>query len=190
MDGADDVFAEECLSAAMFAEHTADGLGLVEEVADFVDEGGLAAEVDGALAAVFTPGESEVGAETPAAVGAPSGGDRALGGEAEWVFAEEGEGWVVFWGDVHGQGVVIWRGSSIEGMNDWGCQGSGFRVQEGRVRNWVLVNKAVVLPVAEFGFRTEGSQGNEGAIGVGYRGEDSGVFWGVVVWRFVQVVRD
>ena len=70
------------------------GLGLVEESADFVDEGALAAEVDGALAAVFAPGEPVVGAEVAAAVGAPGGGDRALGGEAGGGFAEESEGGV------------------------------------------------------------------------------------------------
>ena len=102
VDGADDVFSEEGLSAAMFAEHSSDSLGLVEEAADFVDEVALAAEVDGALAAVFTPGEAVVGAEASAAVGSPGGGDSALGGEAGGVFAEEGEGWVVVWGGVHG----------------------------------------------------------------------------------------
>ena len=101
LDGADDVFSEEGLPAAVFAEHAADGLGVVEEAADFVDKGALAAEVDGALTAVFAPGESVVGSEAATAVGAPCGGDGALGGEAEWVFAEEGEGWVVFGGGVH-----------------------------------------------------------------------------------------
>ena len=82
LDGADDVFFEEGLSAAMLAEHAADGLGLVEEAADFVDEGALAAEVDGALSAVFAPGEAVVWAEASAAVGSPGFGDGALGGEA------------------------------------------------------------------------------------------------------------
>ena len=94
--GADDVFSEEGQPAAVFAEHAAGDLGVVEEAADFVDKGALAAQVDGALTAVFAPGESVVGAETPAAVGAPSGGDGALGGEAEWIIAEESEGGVVF----------------------------------------------------------------------------------------------
>ena len=58
LEGADDVFAEEDLSAAVFAEHAAGSLGLVEELADLVDEGPGAAEVDGALPAVFAPGEA------------------------------------------------------------------------------------------------------------------------------------
>ncbi len=95
LEGADDVFFEEGLSAAMFGEHAADGLGLVEEAANFIDKRALAAEVEGALAAVFAPGEAVVWAEASAAVGSPGGDDGALVGEAGGFFAEEGEGGVV-----------------------------------------------------------------------------------------------
>lgn len=101
LEGADDVFLELGLFAAVLADHAADGLGLVEEAADFVDEGARAAEVDGTLPAVFSPGEAVVRAEASAAVGAPGFDDGALGGEAGGVFAEEGEGFVVFWIYIH-----------------------------------------------------------------------------------------
>jgi hypothetical protein len=101
LEGADDVFFELGLSAAMLADHAADGLGLVEEATDFVDEGALAAEIDGALSAVFAPGEAVVGTEASAAVGSPGGDDGPLGGEAGGFFAEEGEGGVVSWVHEH-----------------------------------------------------------------------------------------
>ncbi len=101
LEGSDDVFFELGLSAAVFADHAAGGLGLVEEAANLVDEGALAAEVDGALSAVFAPGEAVVGAEASAAVGSPGGDDGALVGEAGGFFAEEGEGGVALRGRVH-----------------------------------------------------------------------------------------
>lgn len=101
LDGADDVFSEQGLSTAMFAEHAANGLGLVEETAGFFEEGALAAEVDGTLSAVLAPGEAVVGAKASAAVSAPSFGDGALGSEAEGILAKEGEGFVVLLGYGH-----------------------------------------------------------------------------------------
>ena len=103
LNGADDVFAEESLPAAVFAEHAADGLGLVEESSDFVDDRALATKVDGSLAAVFAPGEAVVGAEASPAVGAPGGDDGSLGGEAEWIFAEEVDCGVVLGRFGHGR---------------------------------------------------------------------------------------
>ena len=147
LDGADDVFAEEGLSSAVFAEHAADGLGLVEESADFVDEGTVAAEVDGALAAVFAPSEAEVGSEAAAAVGAPGGGDGALGGEAERVFAEEGEGRVVFGGSVHGQGGVRVRGSEVTKKAHRGT---------GVVPGWALFSTRVFWGRGLIGYRGQG----------------------------------
>ncbi len=100
LKGANDVFFEEGLPAA-------DGLGFVKEMADFVDEGALAAKVDGALPAVLAPSEAVVGAEAATAVGAPGGDDGALAGEAGGIVAEESKGFVVFLACIHAYSIVI-----------------------------------------------------------------------------------
>ncbi len=107
LEGANDVFFEEGLPEAVLADHAADGLGLVEEAANFVDERALAAKVDGALPAVLSPGEAVVGAETATAVGAPGGDDGALAGEACGIVAEESEGFVVILVHVHAYSISI-----------------------------------------------------------------------------------
>jgi hypothetical protein len=106
-EGANDVFFEEGLPAAMLADHAADGLGFVKEMADFVDERALAAEVDGALPAVLSPGEAVVGAEPATAVGAPGGDDGSLAGEAGGIVAEESQGFVVILAHVHVYSISI-----------------------------------------------------------------------------------
>ncbi len=100
-DGSADLFAEECGASAMLAADAALGVGLVEEAANFFDEGALAAEVDGALASVLSPCEAAVGTEAAPAVGSPGFDDGALVGEARGIFAEEGEGFVVGCGRGH-----------------------------------------------------------------------------------------
>lgn len=57
------------------------GLEPVENFADAVGDLEGPAEVDGALAAVAAIDELEVGAQPASAIGAPGGGDGALGGE-------------------------------------------------------------------------------------------------------------
>ena len=127
---ADDVFADESPVAAVLSFEAPGGLGLVEEAADFVDEWAVGAEVDGALPAVFAPGESVVGSEAAAAVGAPGGDDGALGGEAVGVVAEEVEGVVAGRINVHAYSMPIWADNSIRKVNAWGgfwwgCMGRG-----------------------------------------------------------------
>ena len=127
---ADDVFSEELPVAAVLLFEASGGLGLVEEAADFVDEWAVGAEVDGALAAVFAPGESVVGSEATAAVGAPGGDDGALGGEAVGVVAEEVEGVVAGRVYVHVYSIPICADNSIRKVNPWesfwwGCMGCG-----------------------------------------------------------------
>ncbi len=59
----------------------------MEESADLVDEGALAAEVDEALSAVLAPSQAVVGAEAATSVGSPGGDDGTLVGEAGGIFA-------------------------------------------------------------------------------------------------------
>jgi hypothetical protein len=120
LEGADDVLSEEAGVSAVFADHAADGLGLVKEEADLANDGALAAEVDGALPAVFSPNEAVVGAETATAVVSPGGGNCALVGEACGIFAEERDGFVVARGSVHAFSISIWRDFSMEELDKWG----------------------------------------------------------------------
>ena len=148
LDGAYEVFALKGNAASGFAFQLERGLGVLEESEDFVDEGALTAEVQGVLAAVFSPGEPVVGAEASPAVGAPGGGDAALGGKAEWIFAEEGEGWVGVLGNGHVHGIAIQSGGSR------GCErGSG------------------VVRVRASGFGLQGSGRSSEKLGVGQEGD-------------------
>jgi hypothetical protein len=66
-----------------------------KETADLLHEWAFATEVDGALSAVFTPGEAVVGSETPSVIGSPGGDYGALAGEPLGVAAKDGDGGVV-----------------------------------------------------------------------------------------------
>ena len=130
-----DVFSEELPVAAVFSYEASGGLGLVEEEAAFVDEWAVGAEVGGALSAVFAPGESVVGSEAAAAVGAPGGDDGALGGEAVGVVAEEVEGVVAGRVYIHVYSISICVDNSIRKVNPWGgfwwrCTGCGGSCRE------------------------------------------------------------
>ncbi len=119
-EGSADLFSElGSLEAGLAADATG-GVGLMEEDADLSDDGALAAEVDGALPAVFAPGEAVVGSEAATAVGAPCGDDGALGGEACGVIGEELDGGVALRGRVHVYSIRIWQDFSIEELNSWG----------------------------------------------------------------------
>ncbi|NLS95382.1 MAG: hypothetical protein GXX96_24840 [Planctomycetaceae bacterium] len=119
-EGPDDVFSEELPVAAVLSYEAPGGLGLVEAAADFVDEGAVGAEVDGALSAGFAPGESVVGSEAAPAVGAPGGDDGALSGEAVGVVGEEADGWVVGCTCDHAYMIAIRQDFSIGKLNIWG----------------------------------------------------------------------
>ena len=119
VEGADDFFAEEGGAEAGLSFEAARGVGLVEEDADLADDGTLAAEVDGALSAVFAPGESVVGSEAALAGGAPGGDDGALSGEGVGVLFEEADGWMVECTSVHKYMLANWRDISIGKLNLW-----------------------------------------------------------------------
>ncbi len=120
LEGTDDVFFEERGAAAVLADHAADGLSLVKEEADLANDGALAAEVDGALPAVFAPNEAVVGAETATAVSAPGGDNRALVGEAVGILAEDGDGFVAACLHVHAFTISSGADFSMEELDKWG----------------------------------------------------------------------
>ena len=98
-DRLEDPLAEFGAGTADLAAKAVVGLADPEEAAYFVDERALAAEVDGVLPGAFAVGETVVGSETLALVGAPGGDDGALAGEAEGFILEELECgmWVHLW---------------------------------------------------------------------------------------------